>query len=499
MLKAISDLVASYITELFNRSLVAGYFPAEFKHAFITPIVKKAGLDINDVGSYRPISNLSVLSKTFERVVARQLISYLEHNKLLPSHQSGFRLGHSTETAVLCVLSDILAAVDRGDFAAFVLLYLSAAFDTVDHGILLERLRRSFGISGSAHSWLSTCLTGRDQCVRCGGSSSESTTLECDVPEGSVLGPILFVLYTADLQAVIERHGLSPHFYADDSQICGFCRPGDVGMLSQRLVECFDDVALWMRSNRLQLNVHKTDLLWCSTSRRQTQLPTGPLTLGGYDVTPSQSVRNLGVFIDADLSMRSNIDVVVSRCFAALRQLRSIRRNISVPVCQSLVTSLVLTRLDYCNSVAFGLPALHLRRLQSVQNAAARIIFNLRRTEHISDALMCLHWLRVDERVRFKIAVLVYKSLHGSAPSYFTNIFTPLSIAGRRNLRSSASHHLLVPRRRLSTIGDRSFPVAGASVWNSLPPDVASSPSLNIFRSRLKTFLFSFSYPGAVV
>ena len=233
------------------------------------------------------------------------------------------------------------------------------------------------------------------------------------------------MLYTADLQAVIELHGLSPHFYADDSQICGFCRPGDVGTLSQRLVDCFDDVALWMRSNRLQLNVHKTDLLWCSTSRRQSQLPTGPLIFGGYDVTPSQSVRNLGVFFVADLSMRSNINVIVSRCFAALRQLRSIRRYISVPVCQSLVTSLVLslTRLDYCNRVAFGLPALHLCRLQSVQNAAARIIFDLRRTAHISCALMCLHWLRVDERVRFKIAVLVYKSLHGWALSYFTNIF----------------------------------------------------------------------------
>jgi hypothetical protein len=210
-------------------------------------------------------------------------------------------------------------------------------------------------------------------------------------------------------------------------------------------------------------------------------------------------VRNLGVFIDSDLSLRSNIDVIVSRCFAALRQLRSIRRYVSAAVCQSLVTSLVLTRLDFCNSVAFGLPAVQIRRLQAVQNAAARLIFNLRRTEHISDALMCLHWLRLDERIRFKIAVLVYKSLHGTAPSYFSNIFTPLSITGRRVLRSTASSQLLVPRRRLSTIGDRAFPVVGATVWNSLPFDVTSSSSLNIFRSRLKTFLFNFSYPGAVV
>jgi hypothetical protein len=158
------------------------------------------------------------------------------------SESSYFRPGHSTQTVVLRVLSDILASVDRNDFAALIFLDPSAVFDTVDHGILLERLclqslRRSFKITDSAHSWLSSYLTGRDRggkkTVRHGGPTSQSTALECGVPRGSVLGPILFVLYTADLQAVIKRHGLSPHFYADDCKICGFCRPGDVGTLSQ--------------------------------------------------------------------------------------------------------------------------------------------------------------------------------------------------------------------------------------------------------------------------
>jgi hypothetical protein len=498
VLKGIADLAAPFIAELFSRSLASGYYPAVFKHAFVTPIVKKAGMDSSDVGSYRPISNLSVLSKLFERVVARQLWNYLLLNKLLPMLQSGFRPGHSTETAILHVLSDILAAVDRGEFAALVLLDLSTAFNTVDHDILLERLKRTFGITGSAHCWLASYLTGRSECVRRGSSCSDTTWLVCGVPQGSVLGPLLFVLYTVDLTALIEQHGLTPHLYADDTQIYGSCRPNNVDEFTSNLTACIADVAAWMRSNRLQLNVDKTELLWLSTPRRRHQLPTDTVTIAGHDVTPTSSARNLGVYFDADLTMRRHVGVVVSRCFAALRQLRAVRQYVTVPVMQSLVTSLVLSRLDYCNCVFFGLPATQLRRLQAVQNSAARLIFNLRRSDHISDALISLHWLRVAERTRYKMADLVYRSLHGQTPSYLVN-FSPLSASGRSGLRSASSHRLAVPRTRLSSIGDRAFPVAGATVWNDLPHDVASAPTLSIFHSRLKTFLFPFSYPGIAV
>ena len=189
----------------------------------------------------------------------------------------------------------------------------------------------------------------------------------------------------------------------------------------------------------------------------------------------------------------------MSRCFAALRQLRSIRHLVSATVFQSLVTALVLSRLDYGNGTLIGLPIHLIRRFQSVQNAAARLIFRLRRSDHIKDALIGLHWLRVPKRIVFKVAVQTYRALHGDVPQYLWQ-FTPVAdIPSRQRLRSSTSDDLCVPAVRLPTDGRRAFSVAGARVWNALPADVTSAPSLFTFRKRLKLHLFPLSYPGLVL
>jgi len=272
----------------------------------------------------RPISNLSVLSKLLECLIDRKLRDYLTSADLLPPQQSSFRPGHSTETAVLKVLSDILQAVDRGNSAALVLLDLSAAFDTVDHEILLQRLRVTFGIHDTVYRWFQSYLLGRTQYVRRGLLKSSIVRLTCGVPQGSVLGPLLFILYTADLVSLIEDNGFSPRLYADDTQVYGSCRPVEIDAFSAKLSECIGVVSNRMRSNRLQLNSDKTELLWCTTGRRQHQLPTTALSTDGVQVSLVTSVKNLGIFIDSDLVMRSHVQRTVSVCFAALRQLRQI-------------------------------------------------------------------------------------------------------------------------------------------------------------------------------
>jgi len=396
---------------------------------------------------------------------------------------------------VLKVLSDILLAIDDGDLSALVLLDLTAAFDTVDHYILLRRLDITYRLSGTVLNWFESYLVGRRQQVRTGSSFSLLCIMLCGVPQGSVLGPFLFLLYTAELLLLIESHGLRPHLYADDTQMYEFCAPNETLSLQIRLSACIDHVAEWMRSNRLQLNAAKTEVLWSTTSRQLHQLPQSLLRVGTDLVASTAVVRNLGIFIDADVSMRSHVTRTVSSCFAILRQ-RSIRRSVPRTVLQSLVSSLVLSRLDYGNATLAGIPGHLVQRLQSVMNAAARMIFSTSRYDHITPFLRQLHWLKARERIDYKLAVLVYKCLHGTGPAYLADELSHASdFVSRRKLRSASSLNLIVRRTRLSTYGDRAFPVAGPRVWNSLPPHVTSASSVNIFKSRLKTFLFSRSHP----
>jgi len=191
----------------------------------------------------------------------------------------------------------------------------------------------------------------------------------------------------------------------------------------------------------------------------------------------------------------------VAGCFAVLRQLRSVRRSVPSSVCQTLIVSLVLMKLDFGNATLAGLPTYLLNRLQSVLNAAARSIAGLRRSDHVTNTLASFHWLRAPERIDFKLVVLVYRALHGTAPRYLSDLLRHVAdLPSRRRLRSatSSSSQLDVRPSRLVTVGDRSFASAGPKLWNSLPDDITSASSLTVFRKKLKTHLFRQSYPDVI-
>ena len=204
-----------------------------------------------------------------------------------------------------------------------------------------------------------------------------------------------------------------------------------------------------MASNRLQLNTTKTEVLWCSSGRRRHQLPSATFRVGSDYIEPAAVVRDLGIYIDSDVNMRCQVSHTVSRCFGVLRQLRTIRRSVTESVFQSLVVMLVLPVLDYRNATLAGALSHRLRRLQSLMNTAARLIFRASRCDHVTPLLRRLHWLHVPERVSFKLATLTFRCLHGLAPAYLSSdIHRVADAPSRRRLRSSSTAALAVPRTR---------------------------------------------------
>ena len=211
------------VATLFNKSLATGCFPSEFKKAVVRPLLKKTGLDASQPKNYRPVSNLPFLSKLLERVVQNRLQAFLDSNDLMPRTQSAYRQFHSTESAVTKVYGDMLLAADTGQVTALCLLDLTAAFDTVDHELLMLSLERQFGIRGVALEWFRSYLVDRSFRVIYAGATSNVVYIVCSVPQGSVLGPRLFILYTADVADVIKQHDVNIHAFADDTQLYRHC------------------------------------------------------------------------------------------------------------------------------------------------------------------------------------------------------------------------------------------------------------------------------------
>ena len=299
------------------------------------------------------------------------------------------------------------------------------------------------------------------------------------------------LLYVADLLSHVQHHQLSPHVFADDTQIYGLCRPGSTDDLSRRVSNCVDDVSLWMRANRLQLNPSKMEVLWCSSGQRRHQIPTTAICICSTLVQPAATVQNLGVFIDADVGMKAHIAATVRSCFAALLLLRSVRRCLPHQALLTLIRALVVSKVDYCFRCWPVSPVI-LDRLQSVLNAGARLIFSARWSDHITPLLHDLHWLQVPERIQFRLCVLAFRCLHGTAPTYLAeSLQRTTPVEGRRHghLRSADTMLLTVPPTQRSTLGDRSFPAAAARSWNRLPASIRNVSSVATFRRRLKNHL----------
>ena len=484
------------LVSIINLSLREGHVPDLLKDAQLTPILKKHNLDRDVLNNYRPISNLSYLSKLVERVVATQLDAYMAKHNLLEPFQSAYRKHHSTETAIVCVLNDLLCAIDDNNMVFVCLLDCSAAFDLVDHSILLHRLEHRLGITGLALDWFRSYLSGRTQNVTISNSQSTAHKLACGVPQGSVLGPKLFTVYTLPLGDIVRQHSTSFHLYADDTQLYLTCKRSECPSAQKstitRLEACIDDIRQWMPLNGLKLNDAKTEFLQIQ-SKFGNKLPSMDIAIGTDHIKPTMSARNLGVMFDETLCLSPHISNICKSAVFQLRQISRIRNFLTKDATKTIVHSLVTSRLDYCNSVLAGLPDHDIKRLQCIQNAAARLTSKTRKFDHISPVLQQLHWLPVKYRITFKILVLTYKALNDLAPPYIKDMLKCYTPA--RPLRSAKNLSLVVPRYKTKAYGARAFSCVAPTEYNKLPQEIAQAPTLNAFKSRLKTHFFRLAFP----
>ncbi len=309
VLKDSLDAHLPTLVDVFNASLKHGVFPDPFKQADVTPILKKPNLDDQQLSNYRPVSNLLFLSKLLERIVADRLLNHIERLDLGETFQSAYKAHHSTETALIRIQNDIAGALDRNRGVMLAMIDLSAAFDTVDHSKFLTLLQDKYAVTGAALEWFRSYLTGRLFCVKVGGFRSDPHTLNCGVPQGSVLGPIIFNMYTTPLVQIIHRHGLSYHKYADDMGLYGEYDPTsdtDCLRMQHQLEDCLAEIRGWMLMNMLKINDDKTELIIFMNPQQARVLedrdaPIPSITLGDCVITASNTVRNLGVMMDSRL------------------------------------------------------------------------------------------------------------------------------------------------------------------------------------------------------
>ena len=477
--------------DIVNMSLTQAIFPKSEKLACVKPAYKGKG-DKDDLSSYRPISNLSYLSKIIEAVVHKQSSEYLKQFDIIPEDQSAYRENHSTESTVCAVISDMTEIITNGKCGILVMLDLSAAFDTVDHQILLNDLK-TVGFDDDVFMWFKSYLQDRKVTVVISNEKSEIKSLSKGVPQGSILGPLLFSIYTIELSNILRKHNVKFKIYADDTQF--YFQIEKIEDATKKITEIMKDIKEWMTAKKLKLNEDKTECMLFGTAKATRKYEFfKTVTIGSSTINVVTIVRNLGVLIDNTLSMKDHILNTVKICNHHIRNIAFIRKYLNEDTLKKVICNHVLSRLDYCNSVYQGLPNYLLKKLQNVQNRSARLIKGLQLRDRITPALIELHWLPIKARVEYKILLLVHKALMYSEPKYLRNylcLFEPETNVTVRH--ATESQRLSEPRTNCKA-GERAFAHYAPRLYNRIPQEMKKLSEERIFKKELKTLLFTRCY-----
>ena len=480
IIKKAAPIISDSLTLIFNQAITLSSFPDEWKMAKVVPLYKNGQRNIP--GNYRPISVLPAISKIMERILYDQLYDYLTKFELLSDSQFGFRKFHSTASALLDCTNDWYVNLDRKMFNLVVLIDLKKAFDTVDHQILLRKLEL-YGIKGQALTLLKSYLTNRKQKCQIKNSFSSERLIKCGVPQGSILGPLFFLLYVNDLPQCLNK--TKPCLFADDTNLTA---SGDsITDVEIAANSDLENLRKWLIANKLSLNVAKTEFMLIGSKQKISNSHPN-VVIENKQIKQVYECKTLGVTVDQHLSWKSNTENICKKITAGISAIRRVKPFVDKETLISIYNAIVRPYFDYCCEVWDVFGETQSKRLQKLQNRAARIILNMSNDVNHSIALCELGWEPLKTLRKKAKAKMMYKVLNKMGPKSLTNLFSYKCEKTNYHLRD-ISTGLCLPKPRSNNMKN-SFMYNGAKLWNSIPKEIRESKSLSSFRNKIAAHIY---------
>ena len=481
---------AHIFSKIVNASLRSGVFPSLWKKARIKPIPKIS--EPIKATDYRPISLLIAFSKILEKIVAKQMKQYLVDNNLLDKFQSAYQEKHSTTTALIDITDNIYKALDNSEITILVLLDYSKAFDCANHKLILAKLK-ALGFMSSALDWIDSYLSKRSQQVVTDKGESSWIELLNGVPQGSILGPLLFTILVSDISNDIKH--CKYHLYADDTQLYISGKVCDIQNLIKKMNSDLKMISEFSVNNFLKLNEGKSQYIIIGSRQNiktLNNMQLSPITLNGEVIERETTVKNLGILFDENLSWDAEINKCISKGYSKLRQAYRYKHFLSKNSKKLIVLTYVLSQFNYSSIILQNLTKIQCDKIQKFQNNCARFILNLRKFDHISEGLKEIRFLKMSKNRDLQSLVLMYKICHNLAPSYLCERISYRVNHHRHNTRSKFNIHIKHSR---TNFGKYSFFNNISNKYNILTQelDLNNNISLNSFKSKLKTHFLQLS------
>ena len=421
-------------------------------------------------------------------------MKHCEENCLLPDTQSAYRSGYSCETILIKLVDKILNGMEMKQLSMIIAMDLSAAFDTVNHKILLKTFRNHYGISDSVLNWISSYLSPRWCSVGINNHCSDPKQLDVSVPQGSCSGAYFFIMYAATLFTEITNRDSAELFgFADDHILYdafGADSRSEEMETTLDLEDTLIDVKGWMNQVKLKMNTDKTEFIIFGHSKQLEKCVTQQINVVGDLIDRSSCICYLGAFLDENFTLKEHVKRKSAASIRNFYKIKKIRKFLTTQATETLVLSLVISHLDYGNSLLIGCPQTTLDIYQKIQNMCAKLVLQRKKYESATEALITLHWLPIRARIDYKLLCIVHNCKYGKAPQYLKDLLINKTVV--RSLRSSkyADTDFIVPFNQCKTFGDRSFSYYAPKLWNSLPVFIKQITQIDAFKKAVKTFLF---------